>query len=320
MSSPLTFAHEPLNRESDKRTCDEWFANQRQHESRIVIPMFQGKVLVVDNKLVQLENDDTWLEEQKEVKKNLIFLGCHSDEKNSPVFMLCVEQELFDALNVVFNEQLRLVGVRQCILLLSREEVSIVGYGAALMHWHQSCEFCGFCGIRTRIVESGHARQCTSEDCGKLHFPRKDPVVIALVEHTDENGVKRCLLAGHNHLPSNVLSTLAGFVEHGESIEQAVAREVFEETGVRVSGVSYLNSQPWPFPNSLMLGFLAKAETKDIVIDENELSSANWFTAQEVRQMEDWLGETEACQNGWKIPRKESIARFLIEHWLESTA
>ncbi|WP_448550473.1 NAD(+) diphosphatase [Thalassotalea fusca] len=322
MKQDLTFAHLSIDRASDKRTCNDWYKSQSRDESRLLIPFYQGKALFIDNGLLKIKGDEPWLLEQRltasdELAENQIFLG-NDTGTAVPVFMIELSEDAFLSLNCKYQESIELVGTRQCIPYLSKEEVSLIGYAAALNHWHQSARFCGYCGETTRLIESGHAKQCSNVDCNKLHFPRKDPVVIALVEHTDSKGVKRCLLAGHKHLPSCVISTLAGFVEHGESVEQAVVREVYEETQIAIDNVQYLNSQPWPFPNSLMLGFIAQAQTQEIVIDEQELSSADWFTADEVKLMKDWHGEMDSECDGWKIPRKESIARYLIEYWLAS--
>jgi len=320
MRPALTFAHLSIDRASDKRTCDNWYEIQSCDVSRIIIPFYLGKVLFIDNRLLKITGNEFRLLEQRLTESDRlaaqqIFLGNDTDTV-TPVFMIDLSENAFLSLIAKYTETIELVGTRQCIPYLSKEEVSLIGYGSALNHWHQSARFCGFCGEMTRLIESGHAKQCSNVDCNKLHFPRKDPVVIALVEHIDSKGVKRCLLAGHKHLPSYVISTLAGFVEHGESIEQAVVREVYEETQVTVKNVKYLNSQPWPFPNSLMLGFIAQATTKDIVIDEQELSSANWYTAEEVKLMKDWQGDMDCESDDLQIPRKESIARYLIEYWL----
>lgn len=154
------------------------------------------------------------------------------------------------------------------------------------------------------MEQAGHVRRCSNADCALEHF-RTDPAVIMLV-HDDE----KCLLATHQRIKSGMYSTLAGFVEPGETLEQAVKREVMEETGIQVGAVEYAGSQPWPFPTSLMLGFYATAETYDINIDPNELSDAQWFTR------DDLL----AFRNiGKLLPSRDSIARNMIEAWLKST-
>jgi len=151
--------------------------------------------------------------------------------------------------------------------------------------------------------------QC--QQCEKQVFPRTDPAVIMLVERVTANGERYCLLGRNPAWPDGVFSTLAGFVETGESLEEAVAREVFEEAGIVVSNARYLASQPWPFPQSIMLGFVATADTCEITIDENELAEARWFTDQEIATFGSWGDDSP----GPKLPRPDSIARYLIESW-----
>jgi NAD+ diphosphatase len=160
---------------------------------------------------------------------------------------------------------------------------------------------CSVCGARTQIAEGGASRTCPN--CSTQHFPRTDPAVIMLV--VDEQG--RCLLGHNGARASGWFSTLAGFVEPGESLEEAVAREVLEETAVVVTDVTYAGSQPWPFPSSLMLGFLAKASTVDIRVDGEEITEARWFTRDEL------AAEVEA--GDLVVPTTLSIAGALLSHW-----
>lgn len=192
------------------------------------------------------------------------------------------------------------VDLRKVGPMLPHLDGSLLAYAKGLAYWHERHRFCGVCGAPTRSDSAGHVRVCTG--CGVSHFPRTDPATIMLVIDGP-----RCLLARHSGRIPNVFTTLAGFVEPGESLEDAVAREVFEETGVRVSDVRYQSSQPWPFPASLMVGFHATAATTGITIDPEELSEARWFTAAEVRRLPD---------EGFTLPRPDSIARRLVETWL----
>ena len=141
---------------------------------------------------------------------------------------------------------------------------ALMAYARGMLYWHRENRFCGRCGHATESREGGRRRRCTDADCGRNAFPRIDPAVITLVEYRPEDGrPPMCLLGNHHRPPPNVFSTLSGFTEPGESLEETVAREVFEEVGVRVSAANYQASQPWPFPSSLMLGFRARAETTD---------------------------------------------------------
>ncbi|MCA1778249.1 MAG: NAD(+) diphosphatase, partial [Xanthomonadaceae bacterium] len=165
----------------------------------------------------------------------------------------------------------------------------------------------------TESRKGGHLRTCTNPDCRRPSFPRTDPAVIVLVEHPDgDGGPPRCLLGRSSHFLPGMYSTLAGFVEPGESMEQTVRREVFEESGIEVGEVRYLASQPWPFPSSLMIGFHATAISSDIRLHDQELEDARWFSADELLAMKA-RGEDET----FCLPRKDSIARFLIETWLQ---
>jgi NAD+ diphosphatase len=195
------------------------------------------------------------------------------------------------------------VDLRGVGALLPRREASLLAFARALSHWHRGHGFCGRCGAPTISRDGGYIRQCTSPDCGIEHYPRTDPAVIVLVAHGE-----RCLLARQAKWPAGMFSILAGFVEPGESLEEAARREVMEEAGVALGRLRYHSSQPWPFPSSLMVGFLAEAEhTSALTIDHNELETAGWFTRDEIRHF---------AERGLSLPNADSIARRIIEDWL----
>ncbi len=193
------------------------------------------------------------------------------------------------------------LGLREVAPLVSQSDGALLAYASGILSWHRRNRFCGICGCETSSTEGGHIRVCSKEGCREQHFPRTDPAVIMLV--TDG---ERALLGRQSVWPPSVYSTLAGFVEPGESLEEAVRREVFEETSVEVDDVRYHSSQPWPFPSSLMLGFEARATTLEIRLQPDELEDARWFTRDEVLRRE-----------GVELPSTISIARRLIEDWLK---
>lgn len=192
---------------------------------------------------------------------------------------------------------------------LSGADASQHVYARGLILWHRRTAFCCVCGAAVTMADGGHVRRCNNADCGASHFPRTDPAVIMLV--TD--GQDRVLLGRQATWLPGAVSTLAGFVEPGETLEQAVAREVFEEAGVRISEARYVASQPWPFPGSLMLGFEAIASSEAITIDPKELEFARWFHRDDLKTFRDsWFTEGD----GWALPRHDSISRHLILSWL----
>ncbi len=191
--------------------------------------------------------------------------------------------------------------LREAGPLLSDRDAGLLTHAVALANWHETFTHCPRCGSPTDPVSSGHARRCPVD--GSEHFPRVDPAMIVLV--TDP--ADRALLARNAMWPERRVSILAGFVEGGESAEQAVAREVAEETGIAVSAVTYLGSQPWPMPQSLMLGFRAAADTTEIQVDADEIAEANWYSRDEL---------AAAINAGTlRLPPPVSIAHGIIEAW-----
>ena len=192
--------------------------------------------------------------------------------------------------------------LRDVTAALSADAVGLFVHAVGLDNWHAKHRFCPVCGSPSKAINSGHVRECTG--CGAQQFPRTDPAVIMLVVDDDD----RCLLGRNPAWAPNWFSTLAGFVEPGESLEQAVIREVFEEVGVVCDRVLYEGSQPWPLPSSLMIGFRAHAVDASVKLDPAEVTEARWFTREEL---------LEAGRSGEALmPGAISIARYLIERWL----
>ncbi|MFN4112914.1 MAG: NAD(+) diphosphatase [Sphingomonadaceae bacterium] len=193
--------------------------------------------------------------------------------------------------------------------LLSPGDLALYGGARSLVDWHARHRFCARCGAPTVIAKGGWQRHC--DVCGADHFPRTDPVTIMLVEHADGN---RLLLGRQPRFPPRMFSALAGFVEPGETIEEAVAREIKEEAGLAVRDVRYLASQPWPFPSQLMIGCTSIAVDDDIIIDESELEEARWFTRAE---LEAARAAGPAGNDTLIFPRSFAIAHHLVTWWLD---
>ena len=190
--------------------------------------------------------------------------------------------------------------------LLHSSDAPLFAAALSLARWHSRHRFCANCGRSSDLVRGGWSRRCGV--CSAEHYPRVDPVVIMLAEHDGQ-----LLLGRQPHYPEKRYSALAGFVEVGESVEAAVARELFEEAGIAVHNIRYVASQPWPFPSSLMIGCRADAKSDQLTIDTNELDDARWFSR----------GDVEAALEGlidapFQPPPKTAIARTLLEHWLNA--
>ncbi len=216
---------------------------------------------------------------------------------------LCFAAELSSAATPAVDSRAEFVDLRGVAGDLMREEAGLLAYARAMVLWRERHRFCGRCGTPTIAAEGGHVRRCSDERCGNQQFPRIDPAVIVLV--TDG---EKALLGRQAAWPPGRYSTIAGFVEPGESLEDAVAREVREETGVEIASTDYHSSQPWPFPSSLMLGFSARAATTAIQRMDDELEDARWFTRQQIA-----AGEVA-------LPTTHSISFRLIEDWYDAAS
>ncbi|HUB97007.1 MAG TPA: NAD(+) diphosphatase [Stellaceae bacterium] len=219
------------------------------------------------------------------------------------VFLVDLSQDAAPLAAATAGSAVEFTDLRRVGPLMNRADGALLAYARGIAYWHSRHRHCGVCGTPTRAEEGGHVRRCSDPACGTVHFPRTDPAVIMLV-HDGE----RCLLGRKPEWAKGMHSTLAGFVEPGESLEEAVAREVLEESGIAVGDVRYHSSQPWPFPGSLMLGFHAEARSTEITIDPGELEAAEWFERR-------WLLD-HADDDRLRLPRRDSIARRLVEDWL----
>ena len=245
-----------------------------------------------------------------------IFLGTGADQNYFAVDVSdCPEPVLAGLLDQATDQagarhEPAFLDLRSVGPLLVDHEGSLLAYARGLVYWNSNTRHCTRCGSLLKAANAGHLRSCTA--CDYSAFPRTDPAVIMLVTYSQPEGEDLCLLGRSPAWPEGVFSTLAGFVEPGESLEMAVRREVMEEASISTEDVRYVASQPWPFPRSIMLGFEARATSTEITCDPTELADAQWFTRTQIRTFGNWGDEGE----GYKLPRTDSIARHLIDRWL----
>lgn len=199
--------------------------------------------------------------------------------------------------------RLELTNLRQLFKTLSLAQAHLCNVAIAIEHWHNTHQYCGYCGQQTFSRDAGFVRQCSSLECGKQHFPRTDSAVICAITFQD-----KLLLGRQKSWAEKRYSVIAGFVEPGETLEQAVTREAYEETGLSVEQVKYYQSQPWPFPQSLMVGFTAEAAHGAIKLLDQELEEARWFSRDEV--------QAAVKRHELLLPFEYSISRALINQWL----
>lgn len=282
------FATTPLDRLGDRRGDAAWLAEAQARAAYVAV--WRRRVLVSE-----AEPPAPVLLERGAVAAargtaECILLGTYHGR---PCFAVGIDSEEVPALPGRFVD-IRAIGEQ-----LEPDAAALLGYARALVSWHQRRRHCGACGVPTDPVEAGHARLCPA--CNSKHFPRVDPAIIVLVAEP-----ARCLLGRQPAWPPDRYSAIAGFVEPGESLEDAVKREVLEETGVRAERVEYRGSQPWPFPSSLMLGFTARPAGGEIRRRDGELEDARWVSRDDI------------ASGRILLPPPISIAWHLIEHWFDS--
>jgi NAD+ diphosphatase len=285
-----------LDRASGKRTDPAWIAELLGAAQTRAIPLWRDLCLVRGGSPVTLQADDA---EKVLTAADPVLLGLDHAGAVFAADLSALDRD--HAVRVAGADDT--VDVRRLVTTLDAADAGVLAYARGITHWNRNQRYCGACGARTDPREGGHLRICV--DCEKLHFPRIEPAVITLVELPGPP--KRCLLGRHRGADPDRYSTLAGFVEIGENLEDAVRREVAEEAGVTVRAVSYQGSQAWPFPAGLMIAFRAEAASDTIRVDGAELLDARWFTVTEIR----------ARLSGQDDPfRMDSIGKTLIESWL----
>jgi NAD+ diphosphatase len=297
--NPNAFTRSPLDRAGHLRKDDAWLAAAMADNTQTLVLAFnkrrpflyeRGKSL-----FIRWLANNVW-EELGDNEQPLIFLGV--DETGSNYFAC----ELIDPAalgDLGFFEELRPAAPR-----LETDKLPIIGTARSLLEWHGKNRFCANCGAPSRVVEAGWMRKCDA--CNAEHYPRLDPVCIMLPAFGD-----KCLLGRQRGWPRGMYSALAGFIEPGEAIEEAVARETLEEAGLKVREVTLHSTQPWPFPHSLMIGAIAEVENDSEKIDTDELESGRWFTREEARQL---IAVEHA---GAFCPPPFAIAHQLLKTWSE---
>ena len=271
------------------------FIPMRDEENYFILGKEEIKPLILKRRELELYTKDISLEK-------MIFLGKINEKFYFSINIKSkIEKSSLIDQGDIITDQLRNV-----IGSLTELDSSYLALAKGMTFWHEKNKFCGVCGSKTKMEEAGFVLRCVNKNCNQSHFPRTDPAIITLVSNKD-----KVLLARSSRFPQKMYSTLAGFVEPGESLELALKREVYEEVGVNVNKIEYFQSQPWPFPASLMLGFFAETEDIDLNVDEDEIEDANWFN---INQLKD-LTHPE-IKDGFKLPRFDSIARRLVNNWI----
>ena len=297
---PNPLATGSLNRMSHVRKDESWISERwGSNDSRVHV-VWRGQVAVIGGASASVKPSAVsgFLSEDLAP----VLLGLIDDTAHFTVDLSHLERHVVEA---ALHEDAMLSGLREAAALLGIDDANMLATSSALATWHLRHKFCGSCGSPTVVRSAGHERHC--DNCGSDHFPRTDSAVIMLV--TDG---ERAVLGRQKIWPQGMYSTLAGFLEPGESLEDTVRREVFEEVGLVCDQVRYSSSQPWPFPASLMLGFHARTANPDLNVDTNELETADWFTREQL------LESRELGRRGYPIlPPPLAIARRLIDEWLD---
>ncbi len=294
---PNLYASGPLDRADHLRSDPDWLARAVDDSATRLVPVWRSRNLVLGEpgqpEPAFLPGDHP----ARELTRTEIFLGLR---QGVPVFALDMQPTEDPPLGAYGAFQ----DLRSFGPLIDRDTAAILATARGLVHWHDRNRFCANCGAPSLPAHGGWRRDCSDGECGAQHFPRIDPAVIVLVH----DGADRAILGRQPIWPPGMHSVLAGFVEPGESLEDCVRREMMEEVGVEVTDIVYRSSQPWPFPQSLMLGFRARGLTQAITPNPGEIESARWFSREELRSSPE--------NEEFRLPRGDSIARRLLAEWL----
>ncbi len=300
-TAPIPFAGNPLDRAANLRRDAAWLAELSAAAEARYLPFWRLNVLVESAEATGLRWLDLAVRERLDEENPPLLLGVHEGVAHFAVDLSGLDDPIreLELENAAFSD------ARQIATQLPPHEAGIVAQARSLLEWHRTHRFCGTCGAPTVVGLGGHVRTCTR--CGAEHFPGPHPVVIMVVWRGD-----RCLLGRGRGWGQNRFSALAGFIDHGETIEEAVAREVKEEVGLTVDEVSYHSSQPWPFPMSLMIGCFAHVADEETTVDPEELDEARWFSREEILQ-----AYADPSSVDFGIPGRIAIAHHIIKAWSE---
>jgi NAD+ diphosphatase len=301
-SQPNSLAGQYLNRAAELRKDEARLRTALADPEVLVVPVWRTRSLVIQDASMLCAHFVTGVATLGDVDSNeLIFLGEFRERMCFAVDLAASDEPQLDS-RAQFRDLRTIAGE------LPADEAGVLAYARAMVTWRERHRFCGRCGARALAFDGGHVLRCSDASCATQTFPRIDPAIIVLI-HDGEHA----LLGRQASWPAGWYSTIAGFVEPGESLEDAVVREAREETGVRIDAVEYHSSQPWPFPSSLMMGFRAEALGTELVVDKNELEDARWFDRAEVRLM---LERTHP--DGLTTPFPFAIAHHLIRDFVEN--
>ena len=313
-SSRNCFAAGHLDRLALRRDDEHWLAARLREPATRLLPMHGVRHLVAASepprplwlppgelaeRLVALADVQVLLGEDTGVADGAVYVAAALPEAEA-----ALANQIAAGLGGGAFRELRELGP-----LLAPAAAAMFCHARALVHWHRRHRYCSDCGAATESRAAGHQRRCTAIACGAQHFPRTDAAIIVLVIH-GEGEQERCLIGRQRQWPPGMYSALAGFLEPGESLEACVQRELMEEAGVRVHDIRYHSSQPWPFPASLMLGFTARSDGTDIVLHDDELEDARWFSRAE-------LGASLVTRE-LRVPNRVSIAWRLLQDWYDA--
>ena len=296
-----SFSTNFLDRASLKRSNEKWINDQFNNGSARIIPVNHSKILctsIPNPRTIYLTKND--FNDVSNARELSIFLGI-SDKKT----YFSIDIESMKSASILNNKNSgEFHEFKQVMPLLNFRDSALLAIARFMINWQSRHRYCGKCGTPTKSAEAGNLRICENTNCGQSYFPSMDPAIIVLVSFGEY-----CLLGRQKIWPKGMYSTVAGFVEPGESIEDAVIREVNEETGVIVEKLEYQHSQPWLFPSSLMLGFTATAKGNEIKINKSELEDARWFSRKEIK---------DNLKKGLlRMPGKVAIAYHLIKEWFD---